>query len=340
MFGDDTAAAAEDAIAPHGEAEAEYDAVAVAEPAIDEADGTTPPSEAELEDGARRAVGRRGRARGRRRAGDRRGAAGRGAAGAAEGRRGGRRAAEPAPRSRRSRRPRARRAERARRPTSRPKRPPSRRPPRPLTTSSSASKRPVAVAITGGIGAGKSDGAAAFARHGAATVSSDEIVHHLLRHDEEVATALLEQLGDGILDEEGQIDRARVGGIVFGDRDKLAVARAAAAPARRRASTSSWREQLAELPKPAGVCVTEVPLLYEVGRGDALRRSSSLTASPRLRARRGRPVPEERADRQLPDDEKLRRADFAYVNNGSIEDLDAFVGDVMSDCVRSDANMT
>jgi dephospho-CoA kinase len=41
--------------------------------------------------------------------------------------------------------------------------------------------RPVAVAITGGIGAGKSEALKAFARHGAATVSSDEIVHHLLR---------------------------------------------------------------------------------------------------------------------------------------------------------------
>jgi len=46
--------------------------------------------------------------------------------------------------------------------------------------------RPVAVAITGGIGAGKSEALAAFARHGAATVSSDEIVHQLLQTDEEV----------------------------------------------------------------------------------------------------------------------------------------------------------
>ena len=43
--------------------------------------------------------------------------------------------------------------------------------------------RPVAVAITGGIGAGKTEALAAFARHGAATVSSDEIVHELLRRD-------------------------------------------------------------------------------------------------------------------------------------------------------------
>jgi dephospho-CoA kinase len=43
--------------------------------------------------------------------------------------------------------------------------------------------RPIAVAITGGIGAGKSEALAAFARHGAAVVSSDKIVHRLLRDD-------------------------------------------------------------------------------------------------------------------------------------------------------------
>ena len=43
--------------------------------------------------------------------------------------------------------------------------------------------RPLAVAVTGGIGAGKSEALAAFRRHGAATVSSDEIVHRLLQED-------------------------------------------------------------------------------------------------------------------------------------------------------------
>ena len=56
--------------------------------------------------------------------------------------------------------------------------------------------RPVAVAITGSIGAGKSAALAAFRAHGAATVSSDEIVHHLLANDPEVKTALVERLGE------------------------------------------------------------------------------------------------------------------------------------------------
>jgi len=50
--------------------------------------------------------------------------------------------------------------------------------------------RPLAVAITGGIGAGKSEALAAFARHGAATVSSDQIVHRFLREDTAVREAM------------------------------------------------------------------------------------------------------------------------------------------------------
>ena len=56
--------------------------------------------------------------------------------------------------------------------------------------------RPVAVAITGGIGAGKSEALAAFRRHGAATVSSDEIVHHLLRRDEVRRAVIGPHVGD------------------------------------------------------------------------------------------------------------------------------------------------
>ena len=65
--------------------------------------------------------------------------------------------------------------------------PPRRTPasPTPQRPTSARAPRPLAVAITGGIGAGKSEALQAFARHGAATVSSDEIVHRLLREDAE-----------------------------------------------------------------------------------------------------------------------------------------------------------
>ena len=125
------------------------------------------------------------------------------------------------------------------------------------------------------------------------------------------------KLGDGILDQDGQIDRSRVGKVVFGDRAKLLWLEQLLHPLVS-AEYLRWRDQLAELPNPPAVVVTEVPLLYESGGETRFDKVVALGASPRIRARRGRPVPEERAGRQLPDDEKLARADFAYVNNGSV----------------------
>ena len=95
-----------------------------------------------------------------------------------------------------------------------------------------ASARPIAVAITGGIGAGKSTALEAFRAHGAATVSSDEIVHHLLAADDDVRDAIVERLGQEILGEDGRPDRSRdrAGGL---RRPRAArMARGAAPPAR------------------------------------------------------------------------------------------------------------
>ena len=80
---------------------------------------------------------------------------------------------------------------------------------------------PVAVAITGGIGAGKSEALKAFARRGAEVASSDEIVHRLLAGDEEVRREVVERFGQGVLDGSGAIDRASLARIVFADRGAL-----------------------------------------------------------------------------------------------------------------------
>ena len=53
-------------------------------------------------------------------------------------------------------------------------------------------------------------------------ISSDEIVHRLLRENDEVKAALIDRLGKGILGDDGEIDRSKVGTIVFGDREALA----------------------------------------------------------------------------------------------------------------------
>jgi len=189
---------------------------------------------------------------------------------------------------------------------------------------------PIAVAITGGIGAGKSEALFAFQKAGAATVSSDEIVHHLLREDAEVREELLGELGKGILGEDGAIDRGRVAEIVFGDREKLTILEQLLHP-RVAAEYLRWREQLAQLPDPPEVCVTEVPLLYESGAESRFDKVVVVTAPAKLREQRRRVRRDDRELRLLPDSEKVKRADYSYVNTGTLEELDAWVGGVMAE---------
>jgi dephospho-CoA kinase len=187
----------------------------------------------------------------------------------------------------------------------------------------------VAVAVTGGIGAGKSEALRAFARHRAAVVSSDEIVHELLRSDETVQDAVRERWGDAVFGPEGGVDRARVADVVFSNSAELEWLEALLHP-RVVASYLAWRERLAELPDPPAVCVTEVPLLYEVGGETRFDAVVVITASPETRiSREIRPMAE-REQRLIPDQEKVARADFAYANDGSREELDAFVADVVA----------
>jgi dephospho-CoA kinase len=194
-------------------------------------------------------------------------------------------------------------------------------------------RRPLAVAITGGIGAGKSEALAAFARHGAATVSSDEIVHRLLRDDEDVQRALLEHFGEGILDEAGQLDRSAIADRVFPDREALDWLEQLLHPLVAR-EYLEWREQLGRLPNPPAVVATEVPLLYEVGGERRFDAVVVVTAPADVRAARSQVPAELREQRLIPDEEKAKRADFVYVNDGSLDDLDAFVAGVVVDLAQ------
>ncbi|HEV2902425.1 MAG TPA: dephospho-CoA kinase [Gaiellaceae bacterium] len=184
--------------------------------------------------------------------------------------------------------------------------------------------------MTGGIGAGKSEALKAFARHGAAVVSSDEIVHHLIRTDPEVKKAMLDRLGDGILGEDGKIDRRKVGRIVFGDREALAWLEGLLHP-RVSAEYLNWRDQLARLPEPPDVAVTEVPLLYEVGSQDRFDKVVAITAPRLLREQRTNVPMKGREERLIDDREKAKRADYAYVNTGGLAELDAWVAGVMEE---------
>jgi dephospho-CoA kinase len=183
--------------------------------------------------------------------------------------------------------------------------------------------RPLAVALTGGIAAGKSEALKAFARHGAAVISSDALVHELYRDDAELQDALRGRWGDAVF-ANGEVDRAAIGRIVFADRDELAWLEAELHP-RVRAATADWLAR-----QTSDVAVAEIPLLYETGGESRFDKVVVITAPPELRAAR-RAGFADREERLVPDEEKIRRADFSYVNDGTLDELDAFVASLLQE---------
>ena len=182
--------------------------------------------------------------------------------------------------------------------------------------------QPKVLAVTGGIGAGKSEALRAFARHGAATASADEIVHRLYA-DPEVQRELVARWGEGVV-RDGVADRRRIGEIVFADRDELLWLESLVHP-RVVAEQARWLDE-----QTAQLVVVEVPLLYETGGDARFDAVVVITAPEEVRAARTEVAnAADRQERLLPDEEKVRRADFAYVNDGSLEELDDFVRDVV-----------
>jgi dephospho-CoA kinase len=178
-------------------------------------------------------------------------------------------------------------------------------------------QRPATVALTGGIAAGKSEALAAFARHGAATASSDEFVHILLSADDGVRAAIRERWGEDAVG-----DRKRIGEIVFNDPAELEWLEQLLHP-RTRALCATWLESV-----DGPLAVIEIPLLFETGGEARFDKVVVITAPRELREERRGPFADREA-RLIPEEEKLRRADFSYVNDGSLADLDAFVAGVV-----------
>lgn len=179
------------------------------------------------------------------------------------------------------------------------------------------------VALTGGIGAGKSETLAAFKRLGAATLSTDRVAHDLL-DDDEVRAALIERWGDGIAPG-GSVDRDRVSEIVFNDRDELEWLESVTHP-RVGAHVLEWRQGLGS---GVPVAVVEVPLLFEAAMEDAFDATVAVVADDELRdfrlRERGQGGLEGREARQLDQDEKARRADHVIRNDASLQELESEV---------------
>jgi dephospho-CoA kinase len=181
---------------------------------------------------------------------------------------------------------------------------------------------PLTIGLTGGIAAGKSEALAAFGRLGAATLSSDAVVHDLLE-GEPLRTALVERWGPEVAPPGAPTDRGRIGQIVFADPAELTWLESRIHPAVG-AETVAW---IAALPAETKVAVIEVPLLFEGGREAVFDTTVSIVAAEDVRreraAARGHALVDAREARQLTQEEKADRADHVIVNDGTVADLEA-----------------
>ncbi len=179
--------------------------------------------------------------------------------------------------------------------------------------------RPLTIGLTGGIAAGKSTALAAFEERGAATISSDAVVHALL-DSEPLLGRLRERWGDEVAPE-GAVDRGKIGQIVFADPEELSWMEAQVHPLVGE-RIGAW---LAELPDSVDIAVVESPLFFEAGMDRVFDTSVAVVAPDELRRARaearGHTLVGERDARQLSQDEKSGRAEHVIVNDGSVEDL-------------------
>ena len=179
---------------------------------------------------------------------------------------------------------------------------------------------PLTIGLTGGIAAGKSEALAAFKRLGAATLSSDAVVHELLE-TEPLRGRLSERWGPEVISEEG-VNRPKIGEIVFADPDQLTWLEAQIHPLVQK-RTAEW---LLSLPAETEVAVVEVPLLFEAGSDRVFDTTVAIVTADEVRreraAARGHALVDEREARQLTQVEKAERAEHVIENDGSVEDLE------------------
>lgn len=185
--------------------------------------------------------------------------------------------------------------------------------------------------LTGGIASGKTTVAAMFAKLGAKIIHADRLGHELMRAPLPAYHDIVRHFGFEILDPQGEIDRKRLGAIVFSDPEKLRLLNSIVHP-----RVIERVERLAtayHLQDPHAVVMVEAALHYEAGIAGRFARIIVTWCRPeqqleRLIAKTG--LPREEAERriatQMPAEEKRRRADYVIDCSGDLEETRAQVG--------------
>jgi len=178
---------------------------------------------------------------------------------------------------------------------------------------------------------------AALQRLGAATLSTDAVVHELYGSDE-VVDAVVERWGPEVVGADGVVDRGAIARRVFGE------------PAEREwlegllwplvgARVWAFRTEQEEASPAPKAAVVETPLLFEAGMHGIYDATIAVVADEDVRreraAARGHEAVDERAARQLTQDEKAQRATFVVINDGTEADLESALSSVLGKLIAS-----
>jgi dephospho-CoA kinase len=195
----------------------------------------------------------------------------------------------------------------------------------------------IVIGLTGGIGTGKSEAARILQGLGAVIINADQVGHEAYTPHSETWQEVVKAFGEGILQPSGEIDRRKLGGIVFSDPEQLARLNRIMHP--RMAKIVAQRiKDLAE--QDTSVVVVEAAILFEAG-WDSLVDEVWSTDSPedlvvqRLQARNGMSEEEatKRIGAQMPAEERRKRSDVVLDNSREVADLERTIQSLWNDRV-------
>lgn len=183
----------------------------------------------------------------------------------------------------------------------------------------------ITFALTGGIASGKSTVARLFAEWGVPVIDADQIARSVVQPGTPALAAIVARFGSAICAADGSLNRAALAQLVFSDPNERAALNAIVHPVVQR-EVLVRRNQL----KAQGTQLAcyDVPLLFETGQEEKYRPVVVVTADDKLRVERliardglDRAAAELRLSSQMPLDQKVARAEFVVVNNGSLAEL-------------------
>ena len=186
------------------------------------------------------------------------------------------------------------------------------------------------IGLTGGIGSGKSTVALMLAERGAVVIDADRVAHEVYAPGTEGFDLLVERFGPSILDEQGRVDRRRLGALVFNDPEALADLNAIIHPLVRREIARRLLEVTTD--DPDAIVVLEAALMTETGWSGGAAELWAVIALPEVvvgRLVRLRGMDEQdvrlRMAAQASNDDRRRVATRVIENNGDLDHLEAQV---------------